>query len=176
MLRWIREDLLAWPGGRPIDADYEPDTYAPTTIAALLTDERLARDAEVQRLAARAATAEWTREDGWALYARVSDLWADEIAPPAADAEWRKWLARENRKAAAAETNAARGRKKAEAIDAEVAELRRAGRPEREIAPVVLARLAKAGVSVNISTVRKRKLKTRAEAPNRPTAGRSTED
>jgi hypothetical protein len=34
----VRYDIRIWPGGRPIDEDYEPHTFAPTTFAILAAE------------------------------------------------------------------------------------------------------------------------------------------
>lgn len=73
MLRAIRHDIRAWPGGRSIHDDYEPDVYAPTTLAVVVLLLGLPAD---HPLIGRAQSADWAPRDAEALL----DLIADHLA------------------------------------------------------------------------------------------------
>ncbi|MCO5109056.1 MAG: hypothetical protein M9907_18525 [Burkholderiaceae bacterium] len=134
MLRAIRHDIRAWPGGRSIRDDYEPDVYAPTTIAVVAEACGLPAD---HPLLARAQTPEWSARDAEALIDLVVEqLFAD--ARNAKDAVFEGGLAARVKRldavAAAARTKRARHSRMQQAV------LDAAADPEVRLSDRLLAR------------------------------------
>jgi len=59
LFRAIRHDIRTWPGGRSIHDDYEPDIFAPTTIAVVAEACGLPAD---HPLLVKAQTSEWSAD------------------------------------------------------------------------------------------------------------------
>lgn len=97
ILRALRHDIRAWPGGRSIHADHEPDAFAPTTLAVVVQLFDLPAD---HPLIARAETPEWSARDAEALI----DLIAERMAAAVASSADVAFLAQRERAARAAAT------------------------------------------------------------------------
>lgn len=83
MLAAIRHDIRAWPGGRSIHDDYEPDVFAPTTLAVVAELLDIPAD---HPLIARAQSPDWGTRDAQALLDLIADRLADAAHGSGADA------------------------------------------------------------------------------------------
>lgn len=79
LMKDVRRDVRAWPGGRRIDDYYEPDVFAPSTLA-VLKEHWLGDTPGAVALFARAQTDQWTPADAQELLDLLADRIADDVS------------------------------------------------------------------------------------------------